>query len=86
MADQGQPETAREKSLLFNFGGAFAGIIVGALTGTMALGNAFNDNPAMAAGVGAAVGGVLGFAVPGILKAMGIMKPPHGRVSEHRTR
>jgi hypothetical protein len=73
MSDQGQPETPREKSLLFNYGGAFLGIIVGALGGTMALGNVV-DNPPMAAAIGAAVGGVVGFGVPGLLKMMGVLK------------
>lgn len=86
MPDQGQPNTPREKSLLFNYGAAFAGIIVGALLGAQLLGYAFNDNPALAAGVGGAVGGVIGFAIPGLLKMMGVIKPPDGRVPEHRTR
>lgn len=86
MADQGQPETRREKSLLYNYGGAFAGIVVGALGGTMALGSAFGDNPTLAAAVGGAVGGVVGFAIPGVLKMMGLIKPPGGPTPEHRTR
>ena len=73
MADQGQPETPKEKSLLFNYGGAFVGIIVGALGGTMLLGTA-TGSPAMAAAIGAAAGGSIGFAVPGLLKMFGLMK------------
>ena len=73
MADQGQPETPREKALLFNYGGAFLGIIVGALGGTMLLGNAVG-NPPIAAAIGAAVGGPIGFAVPGLLKMFGVLK------------
>ncbi len=73
MSEQGQPETPHEKSLLFNYGGAFLGIIVGALGGTILLGNAVNNPPAAAA-IGGAVGGVIGFAVPGLLKAMGLLK------------
>ena len=71
MSEQGQPETPREKSLLFNYGAAFVGILVGALGGTMLAGH---DNPQMAAAIGGAVGGGIGFAVPGLLKAMGLLK------------
>jgi hypothetical protein len=73
MSEQGQPETPQEKSLLFNYGGAFAGVIVGALGGTMLLGNAVG-NPPMAAAIGGVAGGVIGFAIPGLLKAMGLIK------------
>ena len=73
MAEQGQPETPREKSLLFNYGGAFLGVMVGALGGTMLLGNAVG-NPPLAAAIGAVAGGAIGFGAPGILKAMGLIK------------
>jgi CBS-domain-containing membrane protein len=73
MAEQGQPETPHEKSLLFNYGGAFFGVMVGALGGTMLLGNAVH-NPPMAAAIGGVAGGVIGFAVPSLLKAMGLLK------------
>ena len=86
MSDQGQPETPREKSLLFNYGAAFAGIVVGALGGPQLLGTAFGDNPTMAAAIGGVAGGAIGFAIPGLLKAMGFLKTPDERLPEHRIR
>jgi hypothetical protein len=63
MAEQGQPISKGEKKLMYNYAAAFAGVILGALGGTMLFGPHVN-NPVLTAGVGAAVGGIIGFSVP----------------------
>jgi uncharacterized membrane protein len=73
MAEQGQPQTPQEKSFLYNYGGAFLGVLVGALAGTMLLGNAVG-NPPLAAAIGGAAGGIVGFGIPEVLKRMGVIK------------
>ena len=69
MAEQGQPTTRGEKKLMYNYAAAFAGVIVGALGGTMALGTAVN-NPPLAAAIGAVVGGLIGFGAPHVVRLM----------------
>jgi len=73
MAKEGQPETRGEKRLLWNWGGCFGGVIVGALGGPMLFGHAVG-NPPVAALIGAVLGGGIGFGLVDVLRMVGLIK------------
>jgi hypothetical protein len=69
MSIQGQPESKGEKRMLLNWGAAMLGVIVGGLGGAMIFAHSF-DNPPVAAMLGAAIGGIVGFTAPTVLRLL----------------
>jgi hypothetical protein len=67
MSEQGQPQSPGEKRLLVNWGSAMVGVIIGGVGGVMVFGPGIH-NPALASLLGAAVGGLIGFGAPDLLK------------------
>jgi outer membrane lipoprotein SlyB len=68
MAEEGQPTDKQEKKILTqNYVGAFFGVVIGGLGGTMVFGSALNNAP-LAAAIGTVIGGVIGFGAPHVFR------------------